>query len=247
VRGEWRDSELAQRKGLTFGAIRQLGEGSMVGAGMTWTRAVSHDGAMSEVLDSTLALAHRPDGSRVALLAKAEFRSDSVRQAVNGEAGAAGRSALTGNGDMRARRLIASVSANWTPMGRDGDLAVERAEIGLFGAVRHTLDTVEGFDLAGTTVMGGLDVKASVGRTVEIGGVATVRYSLTGKQAAFAIGPQIGIIPAKDTLLTVGYNVAGFRDRDFSASRHTDKGVFVAMRIKFDADSFGFLGLGRSQ
>jgi len=247
VRAEWRDSELAQRKGLTFGAIRQLGEGSMVGAGMTWTRAVSHDGAMSEVLDSTLALAHRPDGSRVALLAKAEFRSDSVRQAVNGEAGAAGRSALTGNGDMRARRLIASVSANWTPMGRDGDLAVERAEIGLFGAVRHTLDTVEGFDLAGTTVMGGLDVKASVGRTVEIGGVATLRYSLTGKQAAFAIGPQIGIIPAKDTLLTVGYNVAGFRDRDFSASRHTDKGVFVAMRIKFDADSFGFLGLGRSQ
>jgi hypothetical protein len=46
-------------------------------------------------------------------------------------------------------------------------------------------------------------------------------------------------------LLTVGYNIKGFRDEDFSASRNTDKGVYASVRVKFDADTFGFLGLGR--
>jgi hypothetical protein len=46
-------------------------------------------------------------------------------------------------------------------------------------------------------------------------------------------------------LLTIGYNVAGFRDRDFSAARTTEKGFFATLKMKFDADSCAFLGLGR--
>ena len=49
----------------------------------------------------------------------------------------------------------------------------------------------------------------------------------------------------KGMLLTVGYNIEGFRDRDFGAARNTDKGVFAAVRMTIDADSFSFLGLGR--
>ena len=41
----------------------------------------------------------------------------------------------------------------------------------------------------------------------------------------------------------VGYNIAGFRDPDFSAARTTDKGFFATIRMKFDAGTFGFLGL----
>jgi len=43
----------------------------------------------------------------------------------------------------------------------------------------------------------------------------------------------------------VGYNFAGFRDQDFSAARETDEGLYASIRIKFDADTFSFLGLGR--
>ena len=38
LRGEWRHGDLENRTGVTFGAIRQLGDGSMVGTGATWTR-----------------------------------------------------------------------------------------------------------------------------------------------------------------------------------------------------------------
>ena len=45
-------------------------------------------------------------------------------------------------------------------------------------------------------------------------------------------------------LVTVGYNIAGYRDRDFSDANSTNKGLFATLRMKFDSGSFGFLGLG---
>ena len=72
-----------------------------------------------------------------------------------------------------------------------------------------------------------------------------MRTNLTDNVTSFAYGPTIGVVPVAGMLVTVGYNVEGFRDGDFGAARSTSKGVFAAVRMKFDADSFSFLGLGR--
>lgn len=245
LRGEWRDGQLADRKGVTFGTIRQLGEGSMVGSGVMWTRASTATGLSSEILDGAVAAAYRPANSALAFLAKAEFRSDAVTGAVAGEAGPAGRSALTVNGDAKSRRVIGALSANWSPKGTVDGQRVARHEFGLFAAVRHNFDRYQGFDLAGTTLIGGIDARLGLGEHVEIGGQATVRRNLSDHTTSFAFGPQIGISPTKDVLLTVGYNISGFRDRDFSAARSTDKGLFATLRMKLDTDTLGFLGLGR--
>lgn len=246
LRGEWRDGQLADRKGVTFGAIRQLGEGSMVGSGFTWTRATATAGGSSEIFDGAVAAAHRPATSPFAFLAKVEYRADAVRNAVAGEAGAAGRGAMLVTGDATARRLIGSVSTNWSPQGHDPDGQLyQRTEIGLFGAVRHTFDAFEGYDLKGTTLLGGLDARIGLGDRLEVGGVATVRWSMTDHTTNLAFGPQIGVTPTKNVLLTLGYNVIGFRDRDFSAARSTDEGVFATLRMKLDNDTLGFLGLRR--
>ena len=243
LRGEWRDGELAERKGATFGAIRQLGEGSMLGAGFTWTRADGIAGASSEVFDGSLALAHRPANSNLAVLSKIQFRSDRVTGAVEGETGAAGRGALTITGNGRSDRIIASVSGDWTPRGRVDGAFVQRNEVGFFGAVRYNFDQYDGFDLSGTTLLGGLDLRFGIGDRIEIGATGTVRTNLNDKTTSFAFGPQIGFTPSKDVLVMVGYNIAGFRDPDFSAARTTDKGFFATIRMKFDAGTFGFLGL----
>lgn len=246
ARGEYRDGEFADRKGFTFGAIRQLGEGSVVGSGFTWTCAEGTTGTSSEIMDATLAVAHRPDESEFAFLGKLEFRSDAVSGAVAGETGPAGRTALLVDGDAKSRRLIASLSTNWSPEGKDEDgNMVRRDEFGVFLAARYNFDRYEGFDLKGFTALAGVDARIGIGERFEIGGTATVRSNLTDGTTSFAFGPQLGFVPADGVLVTLGYNISGFRDEDFSASRSTDKGIFVAVRAKFDADTFSFLGLGR--
>jgi len=61
----------------------------------------------------------------------------------------------------------------------------------------------------------------------------------------FAVGPSVGFVPARDTIVMIGYNIVGFRDRDFSASRSTNRGIFATLKAKFDASTIAFLGLGQ--
>ncbi len=243
-RGEYRDGEFADRRGLNVGLIRQLGEGVVIGSGVTWTQATGEGAAETAILDAGLSAAYRPVKSSFALLGKLEFRSDRVTAAIAGDDDPVGRTALAITGDGKSQRLVSSLSANWSPRGNDDGELVRRTEIGLFLGARYGLDRFEGFDLAGTALLGGLDARFGIGERFEIGGSATVRTSLEDNLTSFAMGPQIGFVPAANALVTVGYNIAGFRDPDFSTARETERGLYASVRLKFDADSFAFLGLG---
>lgn len=245
LRGEMRAGESADRKGMTLGALRQLGDGSMIGAGFSWTKAKSPAGAATEVLDGAVALAHRPAASDLALLAKLELRADRVVGAVAGEFSPTGRSALTISGNGQSSRLIASLSGNWTPRSRDGSGEIQRHELGFFTAVRHNFEQLQGFDLAGTTLIGGLDLRYGLGPRFDLGLTGTVRASLADKTTAYSLGPQIGFTPTKDVVVTAGYNFTGFHDPDFAAARTTMKGPFIALRMKFDQGILNWMGLGQ--
>jgi uncharacterized repeat protein (TIGR01451 family) len=242
VRGEYRDGELADRKGVTAAAIRQLGNGSVVGSGFLWTRATGPGGTSSEINDASISLAHRPAGSEFALLSKIEYRSDKIRNAVAGAETPVGPSRLTVNGDARSARIIGSVSANWTPTAVDG---AELGEAELFVGMRHNLDRFGDFDLADTTALVGAQARIAVSERIEIGARASVRASLDDGTTSFAVGPEIGFVPADNILLSVGYNVVGFRDPDFGAARSTERGVYVAIKLKLDENAFSFLGFNR--
>ena len=246
ARAEYRDGQWATRKGITAGAIRQLGEGSIVGSGLTWTNASGTDGAESEILDAAIALAHRPDNSEFSFLSKLEYRSDQVWNVVAGEVGPVGRSAFAVTGDARSRRLIASLSGNWSPYGESEDGSFfQRDEYGLFLGARYNLDQVEGYSLEGTTLIAGSEVRFGLGERFEIGGRGTVRATLRDRTTSFSFGPNLGFVPVDGALLTLGYNITGFRDEDFSAARQTDAGFYATARMKLDADSLSALGLSR--
>ena len=255
ARGEYRDGEVADRTGVTFGAIRQLGEGSIVGSGATWTRAEDQGGASTEIFDAAIAFAHRPDDSEIAMLGKLEYRSDRITGGVAGQAGGlgglgAGRTALIVDGDATSRRLIGSWSTNWSPRGWDlTDEGLQqqtrRDEYTLFLGARHNFDEFEGTEFSGTTVLVGSDIRIGIGDRFEIGASGTVRANLDDDVTSFAYGPTVGFVPVEGMLLTIGYNLEGFRDGDFSATRNTDKGVYAAIRFKFDTDTFRSLGLGQ--
>ena len=244
ARGEWRDGEEANRRGFTFGMVRQLGEGSVIGSGFSWTRATGANGTSTAIFDGAISAAHRPAESEIALLGKLEFRSDAVTNAVAGEPGAVGQTALTVTGDAQSRRLLASLSTNWSPQRFDDQYGLtRRGEIALFLGGRYTFDGMAGYDIEGFTALVGLDARIALGERFEIGGRVSVRSNLTDGVTSFACGPEIGFVPTQDMLLTVGYNITGFRDRDYSAARNTQRGIYANIRLKLDADSFSFLGL----
>ncbi len=51
-------------------------------------------------------------------------------------------------------------------------------------------------------------------------------------------GVSVGVTPAKNTWLELGYNLEGFDDADFDNNNYSRKGPYVSFRYKFNQDSF---------
>ena len=59
-------------------------------------------------------------------------------------------------------------------------------------------------------------------------------YSSNTDNYRYSLGPAIGLNVFKNMWLSVGYNIDGFEDEDFSAAEYTANGPYVKMRFKFD-------------
>lgn len=65
----------------------------------------------------------------------------------------------------------------------------------------------------------------------------SVLHSMETRTTRYSAGASIGFTPFDNGWISVGYNLAGFEDEDFSANGYTDQGAFVQFRMKFDANT----------
>jgi hypothetical protein len=87
-------------------------------------------------------------------------------------------------------------------------------------------------------------VTYDITKRFDIGLNTAVLFSLDPGSVNFAIGPELGFTLHKNLRIGLGYNFAGFRDRDLGAEDYTQRGVYLALRWKFDEE---LLGLGRKK
>jgi len=232
-RAEYRDGEADNRYGFTAGFIRQLGEGSAVGGAFNWFTAKAAGGAETRTANLQLSWAHRPAGSDFTWLEKLELREDQVTGAVAGAPGPL--DTMTVTGDLRSRRLVNSLSLNYSPS--------DRQEITVFWGSRYASDKVESDDVAGWSNVVGADWRFDLSDSVDIGLGANLREGIGGRSFAWSAGPSIGLRPFDNGWISIGWNVVGFHDRDFEDSRYTRSGPYVTMRFKFDQSTLAGLGI----
>lgn len=233
-RAEHRAGDRTDRYGVTTSALRQLGEGETLGGIFSWFRAKDKAGPRTEATSLALSWARRPDDSRFAWLEKLELRSDVVRGAIAGVPGPIGGAPLTISGDASSKRVINSLSVNWSPTRKGEGRYLGRSEVALFWGSRYVSDKVGADDISGWSNLVGLDLRFDLSETLDLGVAGTVRESASGKAISYSGGPAIGISPFKGSYISVGYNVAGFHDRDYSDARYTRSGPYVTLRFKFD-------------
>ena len=242
-RAEYRDGDLSKRYGFTSAVLRQLGEGNSLGALGSIFVAEGSDGTSTRVIEAEGSWAYRPVDSQWAWLEKLEFREDRVRNATAGEPGPIGGAPLLVSGDVTSRRIINSLSVNYTPQDERDNLFTESGEYSLFWGSRYVFDKFGQDDLKGWSNIIGADIKYDLSDSIDVGGQATARIGNNFDTIAYSGGPSIGVTPFKNGYISLGYNVVGFDDRDFEESRYTRDGPFVTFRLKFDQQTLGNLGL----
>ena len=54
---------------------------------------------------------------------------------------------------------------------------------------------------------------------------------------AYSWGPSVGVSPVDNVWISAGYNVQGFKDKDFEAAEYARKGIYLQLRVKFDQNT----------
>ena len=245
-RAEFRASELSDRYGVTLSALRMLGEGRALGGQFSWFRA--NDKIIPSSTQATalaLSWANRPDDSRWSWLEKLELRSDSVNGVTAGLPGPIGGAPSLVTGSASSKRIINSLSVNWSPVTKSEGRYLGRSEVSLFWGTRYVSERIDQDELKGWSNVVGADIRFDLGEKVDVGLSATMRESNGGKAISYSGGPSISLSPFENSYITVGYNVVGFNDRDYSDARYTRSGPYVTLKLKFDQNSLSGLGIGR--
>ena len=64
---------------------------------------------------------------------------------------------------------------------------------------------------------------------------------MSDHNATYSTGFSAGWRPVKNTWISLGYNLNGFIDEDFSAAAYSAQGIYIKLRIKADQDSLAEL------
>ena len=185
-------------------------------------QAFDTEGTLGESTEAVgrFAWAFRPDSSRWIVFDRLELKYDDHAGVANA---------------FESSRIVNNLHANWQ---LDPSL-----QLGLQYGARFVSSTYEGDDYAGVSDIVGLDLRRQMNRRYDFGVHLAALHSWESDVIDYSSGLDVGVTFAKNIWVSLGYNFAGFRDADFSASRHTAAGPYLQIRIKADQDTFRDLNL----
>ncbi|HVF17539.1 MAG TPA: OmpA family protein [Steroidobacteraceae bacterium] len=134
------------------------------------------------------------------------------------------------SGTFESARAINNLNANWQL-----DM---RTQLGIQFGARYVRSTFDEDRYTGTSTLIGLDVRRDLTSTFDVGVHGSMLSSLDANVSDQSIGIDVGMTLVKNVWISVGYNVAGFHDDDFEASRYLAQGPYIKFRMKADQDTF---------
>ena len=239
---ENRNGQLAQRRGLTMGFLRQAEAGIAIAASAQVFEVAQADGVRGSIARAALSGAYRPLGGRWSLLDQLEWKRDQLTNSSGSYDGALfGATSLASSSDAHSTRLVNNLTVNgvgkaWTVRDREGNLfeLQQRNQWALYYGSKYVLDRFDATDYKGYTDLIGAEARLDVTRTIDVGFRVNRLHAWSSHTTTYSAGPSIGFSPMPDAWISVGFNVRGFRDRDFGANDYTARGPYVTMRLKFD-------------
>ncbi len=216
-RVETRMGELEDLWSFTLGALRDRDRTSYAGHIELFLNERGGPLAVSEDIYSTrFSLAHRPLDTRFIVLEQVEYEHG-----------------LTDGGgfDTRGDRVLNHLKLNYT--------FDDRTQLSWQYSAKWVAERIDGERYASLGHLFGVEARYDVAPGWDFAVAARARQLSAGsaEDGHYSVGASVGRLLYKNIWASVGYNVAGFSDEDFSQSEYTARGPFVRLRVKVDQDS----------
>ncbi len=210
---EYRDGKEQDKAGIYTSIYSEVKEGLGIGSSLQIFDTKTHS---SEQIfaDLKFGLVYRPKISRWTVLDKLDIIFDSLRSIED---------------RYKSLRFINVVNLNY----KDS----KKLQFSIQYGAKYVTESIDDKDYKGYTDVIGIEGRYDIKNNWEIGLRVKLLHSWNANQYKYLFGPMIGYTPKKNIWVSLGYNLSGFVDRDFSKSDYTAHGIFFNFRLKFDKES----------
>ncbi len=226
MRLEYHHGDQLDKWNYLAGVSKQLADGKITSASLSTRFEELDSGAERNQIDLRWGLAWRPSGARWMVLNRLDLVFDETSNEVF---------------DTKSRKAVNNMNVNIEPA-LGGQLSLQ---LGL----KYLVDTIDGEDYDGYTGLYGLEYRRDFNPRWDWGVHGSVLHSVKSSVLRYSSGLSIGHSVFKNTWLSVGYNVSGFEDDDFTAADYTAQGPYMKFRMKLDQGHLekflGFVGQSR--
>ncbi len=213
-RAEYRNSRTDDKWGLVSGLINEQG----LNWGWTTRLQLFHTqsvgGNSNTNADLRFGLAYRPPVTKWIILDRLDLLATDTKTATSSTLG---------------KRLVNNLNANYKPD--------KKTQLSIQYGAKYVLESIDDKDYSGYTDLIGLEGRYDITKEWDIGLRASLLHTWAIDQFKYSLGSSVGYNVTENAWLSLGYNFAGFTDKDFSAANYTAQGPFVQFRFKFDQNS----------
>ncbi|MGA3279853.1 MAG: OmpA family protein [Smithella sp.] len=135
----------------------------------------------------------------------------------------------SGSSDYNSWRLVDNLMINYNPQ--------KDLQISLHYGAKYVQEQIDSSDYIGYTDLIGIEGRYDINKDWDIGLDSSILHSWNSSQFDYSNGISAGYNLMQNVWVSIGYNITGFKDRDFSASDYTAQGPFIRFRMKFDQNS----------
>ena len=212
---EFRKADLEDKYGAIINWERNLKGG--VGYSATTRLFKTERTDNSEIIDGDIrfSVAYRPLQSRWIALNRLDFKFDSSTDIIGIKT--------------RQRKLIENLTTNY--------LIDDRNQLAFNFGMKYVVDNFDNAEYSGITGLIGSEFRHDISAIFDVGVHAHTMYSTNSSVQQYSAGISFGWNMTRNIWLSMGYNVDGFEDKDFSAAAYTANGPYIRFRLKFDQDT----------
>jgi len=208
---EFRDSDSEKRKTLLSGWYREPAMGHGLSAGLTVFTTETIAGTRTTSANLKFGWAWRKADSRWSFLNRADLIVEDTELVGQTEA---------------SRRIINNFNANRK--------ISARSQVSLQYASKYVRATFDDQDFSGYTDLTGFDFRRGFTNKWDWGSHASVYHAYASDVIDYGFGLDVGYNLMDNLWISVGFNLAGFHDRDFAAARYTAQGPYLQLAMKAD-------------
>jgi len=211
---EYRNSDTDDKWGVISSIINEQGLNWGWTSRLQLGHTQSPGGNSTTAGDLRFGLAYRPPVTRWIVLDRLDLIAADEKTATTSAQG---------------QRIVNNLNANYRP-DKQTQLSIQ------YGS-KYVMEQIDDRDYGGYTDLIGLEGRYDLTREWDLGLRSSLLHTWENSQFGYSFGPSVGYNVMENAWISLGYNIVGFHDKDFSAANYTAQGPFVQFRFKFDQNS----------